>query len=205
MIKFFILVITILLVAFACGKMKTNRGSSISNRALLSFADLASKNNLEVNLIITTFLDDKNVYFRKFENDLYQRGIESPEEVTKEIVLIEALLSSGVLVYVDYKAEADLVLSAINELSSGEISKNQCFDTLISAYKDSGEYNAIGNFLYDSKIAPMPFDCIKTQGFSLLNIDEGSDSYSFILLSNEIVDEAIKYAEVANINLGFFN
>lgn len=173
------------------------------NASLLKFADLVSENDSTVRSNLEMFLRGKAEYFNKFEDDLYQRGIEAPEQIGMEIVLIDALESVGKLVYSDIATEADFVMTEIDVLSNGKISKGECFKKLIVAYKNAGRFNAIGNFVANSNIAPMPFDCISSQGYRLLAIDEGSDSYAFILLKNSLVDIALKYADTAEIKLYF--
>ena len=207
LIKMYIITVLICSVSlvFGCTNMRNSQNLSEAEVSLLKFAERVSESDSSVLSVLEMFLIDKNRYFKKFEDDLYQRGIEDPADISKEIVLIDALEYSGKLAYVDHATEADWVMEEIDRLSNGNISKNSCFKTLVEAYKRAGKYNAIGNFVADATIAPMPFDCISSQGYKLLAIDEGSDSYAFILLKNTIVAETIKYANDANIKLFFSN
>lgn len=203
MFQLLILIASVVFLAAVCTQIIKNQGNSNSKKALLNFASLVSGNNSDVNTAISLFLNGKQKYFRKYESDFYECGVEKPEQITKEMALIYALKSSGRLVYVDHATEADYVLTEIDKLSNGELSKHQCFGDLVNAYKESGKYNAIGNFLSNSKIAPMPFDCISSQGFRLLAINDGSDSYALILLTSDLAGEAIRNAEESGVNLYF--
>jgi len=184
-------------------KYKKRPELNASEQAALNFVDVVSDNNTDVNLSLTLFLMDKNAYFKKYEDDLEERGIESPEEITLPVVIIDALLNAERLVYADHSTESDFVLSSIDKLSNGKISQSRCYDHLMSAYKAAGRLNGISGVLYDSNISPMPFECINSQGFKLLAIDEGSDSYAFILLPTEDVETAMKYADLAGLQLMF--
>ncbi|MDX1751507.1 MAG: hypothetical protein R3271_14465, partial [Methylophaga sp.] len=90
--------------------------------SLIEFAGEISGQNADVLKQIQLFVNDQKEYFLKYEDDLYQRGVESIDELTREIVLIDALMEKNKIVYVDHKYEGDLALDELDQLSNGELS-----------------------------------------------------------------------------------
>ncbi|MGP5019380.1 DUF6630 family protein [Vreelandella alkaliphila] len=153
---------------------------------------------------LSLFVNDRRGYFQKYEDDLHERGIESGEDVSIEIALIDGLIEVEKIAYVDHAYEADQSLILLDRLSNSKLSQNECFSQLQDAYKKKGEYNAIGNFMHDEKIGPMPYACIEANGFYLASIDESSDSYPLILVKKDGRVDIEAKAKSLGVNIKFF-
>lgn len=152
---------------------------------------------------VELFTTDRKQYYKKYEEELYQRWIESEKDISIEIVLIDGMIEVNKLAYVDSAYEADQSLILLDRISNSKLSQSDCFSDLQAAYKES-KYNAIGTFMHDDKIGPMPYDCIEKNGFYLVSIDEGSDSYPLILVAKDDRSELEAMAKSLGINMQFF-
>jgi hypothetical protein len=182
---------------------KSHKGNISKDSALIELAKIFSQNDEKVVSSVALYINDNKAYFLENEDVLCERCIDSELELENEIVLIDALCASKYIVYIDHAEEADLTLKYLDDLSGNHLSKRDDFVELIETYKATGKYNAIANFISDSKIGPMPFDCIKSAGYSLANIDEGSDSLALILVKNGLKNEIEALTKSAALNFKF--
>ena len=150
------------------------------------------------------FESNRKKYFAKHEEELWDRGIEVPEEITNEIALIDALIKSKSIAYVDYASPADGVLSQLNDISLKALEQSACFERLQAAYRELGDKNAIGNFLYNDELGPRPVNCLAQAGYALGNIDEGSDSFSFFIAKIDEKEKITRLADFSSVKLMFF-
>ena len=174
-----------------------------SDQALLHMAKGFSDNDQSVIDEVELFLKNKNNYFNSYENDLVQRGIEDPSEITKPIVLIDALVKSNKLVYQDGSSNPSDTILLLDKLSGNEISKNECYKQLESYYSNA-EFG-IGTYLGQKGDWPSIFECAQTAGFKLLAIDEDSDALALVLVKLNDISVVLNTAKQANINLWFTN
>jgi hypothetical protein len=181
----------------------SNEGIISKGNALIELAKIFSQNDEKVVSSVALYINDDKAYFLENEDVLCERCIDSELELESEIVLIDTLSASKYIVYIDHAEEADLTLKYLDELSGNNLSKTDDFIELIETYKATGKYNAIANFISDSKIGPMPFDCIKSAGYSLANIDEGSDSLALILIKNDLKNKIEALTKSADLNFKF--
>lgn len=200
-------IFTCLIVWLGLSSRKTGdpiKPSLSGGESLIEFAGEISGQNAGVLRQIQLFINDQKEYFLKYEDDLYQRGVESIDELTREIVLIDALMAKNKIVYVDHNYEGDLALDELDQLSNGELSAVSCFHELKEKYKAHGGHNTIGNFMHSDKLAPMPYECIESAGYFLAQINEDSDSYPLILVQQDKRNQLTEFAKNAEINLQFF-
>ena len=175
--------------------------NSIDINPLIQVAKLLSENDPEVVSRVSLYIDDSKKYYSDNEDELTERCIDSDTDLTCEIVLINELKNSSYIAYIDHSEEADRVIKFLDELSGNKLSVNNNFEDLISAYNSTGKYYAISNFLYDSKIGPMPYEFLQNLGYSLANIDEGSDALALILVKNNVSNNLIEIADSASLKL----
>jgi hypothetical protein len=125
-------------------------------------------------------------------------------ELRKVIALIDSLefYNFSVGVYAD--TEGDEVLLWLDKLSNHTLSTNQYFVDLVDSYRAVGKYNAIGNFLFNSKLAPMPYFCIEQAGYKLASIDADTDSYDFILVKDKQSYQIENLSKKAGIDIIFY-
>jgi len=181
----------------------SSKGTVFNSVAFIEFGKLISDNDPDVSATLDLYVNDSEMYFQKYKNDLNQRFIETSEQVFPEIVLIDALISKNKIVYTDSATEGDDVLTLLDNLVEGNLSKHKCFNELSEVYKSKGSYNTIGNFMHDKEVAPMPFKCIKEAGYSILGIDEGSDSYALLLVLQENMLRVKERANEAGIKIQY--
>lgn len=171
--------------------------------AYIELGKFISNNDHDVLSNLDLYTGNSEKYFEKYKDDLVERSIKKPEELFPEIVLIDALISKDKLIYIDHATEAHHVLTMLDILVDGLLSKYDCFNELSEIYKSKNRYNTIGNFMHNAKIAPMPFKCIRNAGYSLIGIDEGSDSYALFLVGLESELQIKKLAFEAGIKIQF--
>ncbi len=197
----------LLLVLNGLISCKTTKGIETMNTtdtALVELAKVLSENNPLVLSRVQLFINDKSSYFKTYNEELYQRGIESKIELRKAIALVDSLEFHNYSVGSDFDTEGDEVLLSLDKLSNHTLSANQCFFDLVDSYRAVANYNAIGNFLFNSKLAPMPYFCIDKAGYKLASIDADTDSYDFILVKNEQRFQIENLSKKAGINIIFF-
>lgn len=190
------------LFIFGCAKNLKQTGSA-ANESLLQMAKGFSDNNQSVIDEVQSFLSNKDHYFKVHEGQLVERGIYDPSEITRPVVLIDALVKINKLVYQDGSAEPNDTLSLLNELSDNTLSNNECFQNLVSYYSNT-KYG-IGNYLGQKGDWPSIFECIQKSGFVLLAINEDSDALPLVLIKLKDLQTVINLAKEANINLWFTN
>jgi len=176
----------------------------VKTSELIDLGSAISNGDAVVEGRLKLYINNPQAYFRKYEEMLWERGIENATELEPVIALVDSLKESKSVVYTDHATPADQVLLMFDKHVGGKLEKQDCFKNLQEAYVASEKHNAIGNFLYNNKFGPMPVDCVRQAGFSLLAIDEGSDSYVFILVSLDKLEELKGTADRANIGLNQF-
>ncbi|GAA5526218.1 hypothetical protein Maes01_02817 [Microbulbifer aestuariivivens] len=200
MIHGLLLLVVASLFIYGCAE-NMKKYPSIADQALIDLAKGFSGNDEKVISEVTLFVANPKRYFKKYEEDLYQRGIEQPTEVTSPIALIDALSKAKYLVYQDVASEPKWVLSQLDELSNGAISKVDCYKQMDEYYSNT-KYG-IGTFLDTEGEWPSLFECIKEAGYNLIGINEDSDSYALVLLQKKDLPVAIETASKAGIGLYF--
>ncbi len=200
--QFVILLIIVVLVFIALYIKASNlNGSSQSSSPMILLASFLSNKNENVVADVNLYLNSAKDYFEKHEDNLFQRGIESAEQVTPAVVLIDALLSHDKVVYQDHRAKPSEVLEMLNTLSEGKLEHAKGYAELFEHYNNTRF--GIGAFLDTTSSAPSIFDCIQSTGLKLLSIDEGSDSYALILIEGNELERFISVANEAEIRINF--
>ena len=195
-----LVLVAITLFIFGCAKNIKQTVSKV-NEPLLQMAKGFSENNQLVIDEVQSFLIDKEHYFKVHEGQLVERGIYDPSEITRPVVLIDALMKVNKLVYQDGSSEPNDTLLLLNKLSDNKLSNNECFQQLISYFSNT-KYG-IGTYLGQKGDWPSIFECIKKSGFVLLAIDEDSDALPLVLVKTKDLPTVINIAKEAKINLWF--
>ncbi len=200
MIYGLVLLVVASILIYGCAA-NTKVSPSVSDQALIDLARGFSGGDESVLNEVSLFVSNREKYFKKYEGDLFQRGIEEPALITSPIALIDALSKAKHLVYRDGSSEPDWVLGELDELSNNAISKSSCYSQLKEYYNNT-KYG-IGTFLASNGEWPSLFECIKSVGFNLIAINEGSDSYALVLVQNKDLPVAIETAKKAGVSLYF--
>ncbi|CEP36454.1 MULTISPECIES: DUF6630 family protein [unclassified Halomonas] len=133
---------------------------------------------VEVNLA----LSDPESYFEKYSDDLMERGIEDPSEVTPWIALVDGLTRSASLVELDWKFDAaDLVWN----LEQLQICKANAID--FSKINESDEYS---EDLF--KLVAIVLD---SYSMNLIILDIDSDSYPLMVIPRDSVGQVKRSAQ----------
>jgi hypothetical protein len=199
----FAVLLAVTILAFIALYIKASHLSNAPSNSepleLLAF--FLSNKNRGVVEEVRLYLTSPKAYFEKHEKNLYQRGIESAEEVTGPVVLIDALLAQEKIVYQDHKAEPSDVLLMLNRLSEGKFEMGAGYNDLAELYKRS-EFG-ISKYLELSQAAPSIFGFSRSVGLELLSIDEDSDSYALVLIESNELDRFMDVAQEAGIKINF--
>lgn len=174
---------------------------STRDQALLDLARGFSGNDDVVMNEVSLFVTNRAKYFKRYEDDLFDRGIEEPAQITPPIALIDALSKTKHLVYEDGSSEPAWALDQLDTLSGNAISKASCYGQLKNYYSNS-KYG-IGTFLDGSGEWPSLFECIESVGLHLLAINEDSDSYALVLVQSGDLPIVTETAKKAGIRLYF--
>ncbi|MAM87818.1 MAG: hypothetical protein CME36_10985 [unclassified Hahellaceae] len=180
-----------------------NRDTNQESQPLLTLTQELSGGSEQALGELQLFLSNRQEYFNRFEDELYQRGIESSEEVSPEVALVDALVRTKMLVYQDHSSDPADTLVWLNELSEGSLGQSVCYKELEKHYSET-EYG-LSAFLEAPGYGPSLFDCISGIGYKLLAINEDSDAYALILVAEEKVPNVTKLARDADIPLYFAN
>ena len=194
-----LLVVTALFIYGCAANMK--KSPRAADQALIDLAKGFSGSDEAVVNEVSLFLSNQSKYFKQHEDDLFERGIEEPSQVTPPIALIDALSKAKHLVYQDGSSEPEWVLKQLNELSGNALSQASCYNQLKDYYSNT-KYG-IGTFLGNDGEWPSLFECIKSVGFNLLAINEDSDSYAIVLVQSKDLAVALETAQKAGISLYF--
>jgi len=199
----FVILLIVIILAFIVLYIKASNmhDSSSQSSPMVLLASFLSNKNEGVVANVNLYLDSAPDYFKKHEDNLSQRGIESAEQVSPAVVLIDALLSHDKVVYQDHKAEPSEVLEMLNTLSEGQLKHAKGYAEVFEHYKNTKF--GIGAFLDTTSSAPSIFDCIQSTGLKLLSIDEDSDSYALILIDSSELERFISVANEAEIRINF--
>lgn len=147
----------------------------------LELAAMLSNANHMVAKDVALFKSNKKEYFKVHEKELLQRGIESPEEISPFIALIDSLKAFKYIVYADYKEDALQVLEKLNSLTQGKLTATSSCEKLVLHIKEKGSYRAISNYLEGSESSYL-FQCITDANYKLVMIDEDSDAFPLTLV-----------------------
>jgi hypothetical protein len=170
----------------------------------VQIGSIISLDNPEVVKRLKLFVDDKKSYFKIYENEILERGLEEGDEISPEIALIDTLLSEKKIVYVDWKTEAHHVLSMLNDTVSGALSTNEGYQVAYNVYLSKGRSNTISNFLDMPEFHPKLQSVVRNSGYQLVYIDEGSDSYALTLVGMSRIDEFKSIASSIEINIKYY-
>ncbi len=182
---------------------KDNDATPLLKEHYLLLTDLLTEGNQKANAAVKMFFDDRSGYFKKHEDELYERGIESPVDIPEVIVLVDTLIKHEKLVYQDHKTRPDLTLGLLNKLSAVNFENSECYKDLMAHFKNT-KYG-IGAFLDLNLNGPSIFECFKSQGYHLLSIDEDSDSYALILVKDNDFEKLKKLSYAAGVKLHYVN
>lgn len=156
----------------------------------LELAAMLSNANHMVAKDVALFKSNRKEYFKIHEKELLQRAIESPEEISPSIALIDSLKSIKYMLYADYKEDALQVLEKLNALTHGKLTATSSCEKLVLHIKEKGRDVAISNCLEGSESSYL-FQCITDANYKLVMIDEDSDAFPLTLVPLENF-EAIK-------------
>lgn len=150
----------------------------------LDLGAMLSNGNPKVMEDLTLFQTDRKKYFKLHEEELLQRGIESPDEISPAITLIDSLKSIKKVVYADYKEDAGDVLKRLESLANGKLKQSGSYANLVAHMQEKTTANAISNYLENSD-AQYLFSCVTEAKYKLVMIDEESDAYPLLLVPLE--------------------
>lgn len=125
--------------------------------------------------------DIPEAYFAAYEDDLLDRGIESPDEVHPWLALIDALATANALAYLDWKASADDLVSAIGSLPH-----------LAGRGIDLDPLRGSGDRL--EAVLGHADRLLADQGLRLLHLDEDSDAYPIVVVPERDAAEIVVLA-----------
>jgi len=100
-------------------KVESTPAPTLSNAraGYLDFASLITKNDKQVHKDLLFYFNEKSDYFKKYEFDLAQRGIDSVAELPDVIALVDTLIRYNKVAYLDWKTELNYSLDRIDTLS----------------------------------------------------------------------------------------
>ncbi len=201
---YLLILVLLLLVGVALFAMNKKVGDEPQLRNdYLELVDILSQGNQQARSEVQLFFDKNDDYFNQYEDDLLNRGIESSEDIPPVIVLVDALIRHDKVVYQDHAAEPGWALASLNKLSNAVLDKSEGYWELMEHYK-STKYG-LGTFLDKEGYGPSIFQCVKSQGYRLLSIDEGSDSYALILVEEKDLPELIRLSQKAGVKISYLN
>ena len=157
-----------------------NGSSSLSTHPLVTLSDVLSDNDRSVRDQVKLYITDSSKYFKKNEDDLSERWIESHHEITPEMVIIDELRKKNKIVFLDLAENPTWALSKIIGLTGARHKEKECYSKLNSVFKKT-KYG-IGTFLQQPGYAPSVSKCVEAYGYYMVGIDDGSDSYSILLV-----------------------
>lgn len=107
---------------------------------------------------------DPGAYLARHEDDLYERGIEEPDEVTAVVALIDALLAVEEVAYLDWKAEVEETRAQLARLPRVRAA-GVALDSLVGRPQEAA---AAANRL------------LEPAGVAIVGLDEDSDAYALV-------------------------
>ncbi len=119
-------------------------------------------------------------YYERFEDNLFERGIEDPTQVQPWLALVDGLISRHYCVELDWKMEANELAFQLGKLKSLTGLDDILFKLSQSKTTNEDALKTAANFL-------------KEKDFCLLQLDIGSDSYPLVVvkISQQIEVERI--------------
>ncbi|MFA0791499.1 hypothetical protein ACCI51_13155 [Microbulbifer echini] len=167
---------------------------------LSSLVSLISNSSEKVSTDINLYLNSPESFLKKYELELRERDIESVDEMSDSVVVVEILLKNKFLIYVDGAHEPNDALLQLNILSKEKLQTADSYNEIMDSYRSS-KYG-IATFLQDGEW-PSLFKCANEAGFKLLAIDEDSDSLPLILVPLEKSQEILKAFREARLKTYF--
>lgn len=184
-------------------RLKNKDTTPLLEENYLLITDLLTEGNQHASADVKMFFDNRNGYFKKHEDELFERGIESSANIPEVVVLIDTLIKYEKLVYQDYKTRPDLTLNLLNKISAVNFANSECYKELMEHFKNT-KYG-IGSFLDLNENGPSIFECFKSHSYHLLSIDEDSDSYALILVRHNDFEKLKKLSSSAGVKLHYVN
>lgn len=178
----------------------TGEAASAHQADYIQLASILSNGNQQVLESVALFSNNKNAYFKTHEDELLQRGIESPDELPSTIALVDSLNVANKIVYADYKEHAGDVLEQLNSLANGKLALSNAYATLASHIAEKGKHATIANYL-DASDAAYLFQCVTEAGYKLVMIDEDSDAYPLALVQLGQFEVVKKLATTAGVKI----
>jgi len=196
-VKMIYAVIALLVLSlFAYSSMAKSNGQV---EPLIKLGAILSNENVEVKEDLELYLNNPAKYLSKYEDELFERGIEEVENIPAVIVLVNALLKRKLLAYVDGSNSFNDSLKAIAKLAKGKLDASKNFKNLLDYSNKPSKYG-VGAYL-DSDIGPSVFESLKSDGFNLISINEDSDAYPLVLVNSEDLNRVVNLAKDSNIRL----
>ncbi|MGO2111440.1 MAG: DUF6630 family protein [Pseudoclavibacter sp.] len=137
------------------------------------------------------FLDDPGEYFAAHEGDLADRGIESPDDVTGVIVLIDALGRTGELAYLDWKNETEDTIAMLNRLPRVAASP---IDLAIFADELSDDGDG-GKAADVERVVANANGVLASSRLAIAVLDEDSDAYPLVAIATGNISVLERAAE----------
>ncbi|WP_444925414.1 hypothetical protein ACJJI4_12910 [Microbulbifer sp. TRSA002] len=193
-----LLIIGLCLASFAVYASMKKTGKP--THPLSSLVSLASKSSEKASNDINLYLNSPESFLKEYEFELRERDIESVDDMSDSVIVVEILMKNKFLVYVDGVHEPDDTLLQLNTLSEEKLQTADSYNEIMDFYRSSNY--GIATILQDDE-CPSLFKCANEAGFKLLAIDEDSDSLPLILVSLEKSEELLKAFKEANLKTYF--
>lgn len=132
------------------------------------------------------FTADPEGYFTEHEDDLFQRGIEEPDDVTGPVVIIDALGTVDEVAYLDWKSPVDEVVGLLARISRVRDSGVDLEVLIDPGYAHEAPVETVVGWV-NVLLAPA--------GVTVAILDEDSDAYPLIAVPTEQVDALIATAD----------
>jgi len=122
------------------------------------------------------------LYLQRFEDPLFERGIEAPHQVSPWLALVDGLISRGWCTEVDWKVDAADLAHALGELRPLAGMRN-----VLSPLAASQTRN--------EEALTLAARCLHAQGMALIHLDIDSDSYPLLVVPADRGEATRRMAE----------
>lgn len=129
-------------------------------------------NNATAIAAVVLCAENPNEYFEQHRDALGMRLIDTPDGLTPTIALIDALITTGELAYLDWKVDPE---NAVEELGA--------LPHVLASNADLSELAALD--VEVEAVAAAMNGLLEPSGFVVLLIDEDSDAYPFVVVPAE--------------------
>ncbi|WP_157533276.1 DUF6630 family protein [Microbulbifer variabilis] len=167
---------------------------------LSRLVSLVSKSSEKASNDINLYLNSPESFLEEYEFELRERDIESVDDMSDSVIVVEILMKNKFLIYVDGAHEPDDALLQLNTLSKEKLQTADSYNEIMDFYRSSNY--GIATFLQDGEW-PSLFKCANEAGFKLLAIDEDSDSLPLILVPIEKSEELLNVFKEAKLKTYF--